>query len=280
MLWPGVYTLIPVIATFGIIVFNQSSYGILQNSAVQLTGRISYSLYLWHWPLIVFARYMGFQFNAITVIGIITLSFLIAYLSYTFIESVKLKTNIPIISALAVLALATNMLSNFDPKFKAKILDMADYKNKHDREIKEQFSTDCCFVKSDGSAEFNKFKRRDCLKIDSAKKNILLLGDSHAASLSASLRKQFAAHNINLVAEQLHLLTYPFLRKTGLPEFHHQLYQYIFYEFLIKNKKYIDGVILGGSWYMNPQEEVVEPLLQVTRYLKTLGIPVIIMGQT
>jgi len=117
------------------------------------------------------------------------------------------------------------------------------------------------------------------LKIDSTKKNILLLGDSHAASLSASLREQFAAHNINLL-QATASSAFPFLIKNGTSEFHHQLYQYIFYEFLIKNKKHIDGVILGGSWYKVPQEDVVEPLLQVTRYLKTLGIPVIIMGQT
>jgi len=279
MLWPGLYTLIPVIATFGIIVLNQSSYHILQNSAVQLTGRISYSLYLWHWPLIVFARYLGFQFNAITVIGIITLSFLFAYLSYTFIESIKFKTSIPIILTLAVLVLSTTLLSNFDPNFKEKILDMADYKNKHEREIKEQFSTDCCFVESDGNEDFNKFIRRDCLKIDSTKKNILLMGDSHAASLSASLREQFAAHNINLL-QATASTAFPFLTKNGPSEFHHQLYHYIFYEFLIKNKKHIDGVILGGSWYIDPQEEIVEPLLQVTSYLKTLDIPVIIIGQT
>ncbi|MDR3694493.1 acyltransferase family protein [Mucilaginibacter sp.] len=279
VLWPGEYTLIPVIATCGIIVLKQSSNAILQNSAVQLTGRISYSLYLWHWPLIVFARYMGFQFNAITVIGIIALSFLIAYLSYTFIESIKLKTSIPIILILAVLALSTNMLSNFNPNFKAKILDMADYKKKHNREIKEQFSTDCCFVVNNGSDEFNKFKRRDCLKIDSTQKNILLLGDSHAASLSASLREQFAAHHINLL-QATASSAFPFLKKNGTSEFHHQLYQYIFYEFLTKNKGHIDGVILGGSWYQVPQLDVVEPLLQVTRYLKTLGIPVIIIGQT
>jgi len=279
VLWPGVYTLIPVFATFGIIVLNQSSNGILQNSAVQLTGRVSYSLYLWHWPLIVFARYMGFQFNAITVIGIIALSFLIAYLSYTYIESLKLKTSIPIILTLAVLALSTNMLSNFNPKFKAKILAMADYKKKHNSAIKEQFSTDCCFVEGYGSDEFNKFIKRDCLKIDSTKKNILLLGDSHAASLSASLREQFAAHHINLL-QATASSAFPFLTENGNSEFHHQLYRYIFHEFLIKNKKHIDGVILGGIWYKVPQIDVVGPLLQVTQYLKTLGIPVIIMGQT
>lgn len=279
VLWPGVYTLIPVLATVGILVLNQNSIGILQSSAVQLTGRVSYSLYLWHWPLIVFARYMGFQFSALTITSIIALSFLVAYISYRYIESLKFKTSFPLVIALAVLALTTNSLSNFSPYFKAKILEMADYKKRHARAIKEQFSTDCCFVEGDGSEEFNKFISRDCLKIDTARKNILLLGDSHAASISASLREQFAAHHINLL-QATASSAFPFLTDNGEADFHHQLYRYIYREFLIKNKNHIDGVILGGIWYKRPQVEVVGPLLEVIQYLKTLGIPVVIMGQT
>ncbi len=279
VLWPGVYTLVPVIATIGILILNRNSNCILQNNAIQLTGRISYSLYLWHWPLIVFARYMGYPFHAITVIGIIVLSFLFAWLSYRFIESLKFKSGIPLIAALAVLAVATSMLSSFSPAYKARISDMANYKTKHDSAIKAQFSTGCCFVETDGPGEFNKFIKRDCLKIDSTQKNILLIGDSHAASLSASFKEQFAGHHIHLL-QATASSAFPFIPKNTGADFHHQLYQYIYDDFLVKNKKHIDGVILCGSWYKYPEQEVVEPLLQATRYLKTLGIPVVIIGQT
>ena len=277
--WPGVFTLIPVIATMGILISNQSSYSIFQNSAIQLTGRISYSLYLWHWPLIVFARYLGFPLNAITIVVILVLSFLFAWLSYRFIESVKFKTSIPLVAALAVLAVATSLLSGFSQAYQTKISEMANYKVKHDHQIKSQFSTGCCFVEADGPEEFNKFIKRDCLKIDSTQKNILLLGDSHAASLSASLKEQFAAFHIHLL-QATASTAFPFIPKSTGTDFRYQLYQYIYTDFLVKNKKHIDGIILAGSWYKYPEQEVVEPLLQVTRYLKTLGIPVVIIGQT
>jgi len=278
VLWPGVYTLVPVMATFGIIVLNQDSYVILKNSAVQLTGRLSYSLYLWHWPLIVFARYIGFQFNAITVFSIITASFLIAYFSYTFIESIKLKTSIPIIFALAVLSLCTSVFSNFSKDFTGKIANMADYEKKHESEITRQFSKGCCFVEGENREDFDKFKRRDCLKIDSTQKNILLLGDSHAASLSSSLRAPLRTYHINLL-QATASQGFPFLIKNGNSEFCELLYHYIYYDFLKKNKSHIDGVILAGSWLPH-SNEVADPLLQVCKYLKMLNIPVIIIGQT
>jgi len=50
-------------------------------------GKISYSLYLWHWPLIVFARYIEYDHQsplALTVVFL--LSLLAAYLSWRWVE--------------------------------------------------------------------------------------------------------------------------------------------------------------------------------------------------
>lgn len=50
-------------------------------------GKISYSLYLWHWPIIVFARYIAYDHQsdvALTVVFL--LSFLAAYLSWRWVE--------------------------------------------------------------------------------------------------------------------------------------------------------------------------------------------------
>ena len=282
LLWPGIFTLFPVLATFGIIVLNQNDQAILGNNTVQFIGKISYSLYLWHWPLKVFAQYMGFQLNATVIIGIIALSVLFAYISYRFIESIKLKSSIPIISILAALAIFTNVLGAFDTNkvmFSKKTLILTNYAQ-NDTGKTRQFSTGCCFVISidKSGADLKKFKQKACLKIDTAKKNILLLGDSHAACLSLALREQFKSRNINFL-QATASYSFPFLKENGTNVFCHQLYQYIFYEFLVKNKKHIDGVILGGNWREEPKD-VVKPLLQVADYLRGLGIPVVIIGQT
>ena len=280
LLWPGVFTIIPIVATFMVLVANQNDYAILKNGFIQFTGKISYSLYLWHWPLIVFAQYMGYQLNTLTICAIILLSFLLAYLSFRFIESIKLKNSIPIILILGILAYSTNKLTTIDANkrfFKKQTLEMAEYNDTHGLEIHKQFSQNCCFVSS-GNDKLEDFKKRDCLKIDSSRKNFLLLGDSHAAALSSSLREEFARRNINFL-QATAAFGFAFLDDNGPSDYCHQLYKYIFYDFLIKNKQHIDGVILGGNWFPHPKE-VVEPSLKVIYYLKKLGIPVVILGQS
>lgn len=51
------------------------------------TGLISYSLYLWHWPLIsLYKSYFSYNLTAPAQISIAALSFILAFLSYKFIE--------------------------------------------------------------------------------------------------------------------------------------------------------------------------------------------------
>ena len=60
-------------------------------------GLISYSLYLWHWPLIVFVKYLIFRdLTPLEISGIILATFLIASFSLKFIEQ-PFRGNQPII---------------------------------------------------------------------------------------------------------------------------------------------------------------------------------------
>lgn len=52
LLWPGYWATIPVISTMAIIAANQDNL-IMRNPAFQYLGKISYSVYLWHWPIVV-----------------------------------------------------------------------------------------------------------------------------------------------------------------------------------------------------------------------------------
>lgn len=66
-LFPGFIALIPCIATGIILISDEKSFlnKLLSNRAVVYVGILSYSLYLWHWPIMAFVRYVNdkYYFN-------------------------------------------------------------------------------------------------------------------------------------------------------------------------------------------------------------------------
>ncbi len=88
--FPGVYAIVPVLGTALIILFADESTFIakgLSLRAVVLVGLVSYSAYLWHQPIFVFARlYGGIDLHGPRVILLIGLSLVVAYLSWRYIE--------------------------------------------------------------------------------------------------------------------------------------------------------------------------------------------------
>ncbi|MGJ4962396.1 acyltransferase family protein [Bradyrhizobium sp. HKCCYLRH3061] len=86
--WPGVRTLVPVLGAIALIATDGTAlHRLLARPAVVFIGLISYPLYLWHFPLIAFAKlhYDGVA-PASVVLTMLALSVLLAWLTYRFIE--------------------------------------------------------------------------------------------------------------------------------------------------------------------------------------------------
>jgi peptidoglycan/LPS O-acetylase OafA/YrhL len=92
VLWPSYLTMWPVLATVLIIGFSKSHINnwLFNNRFIQRTGDMSYSLYLWHWPLIVFAKqYVSIydrQLNMTELAALFLATYVLAYLSWRLIE--------------------------------------------------------------------------------------------------------------------------------------------------------------------------------------------------
>lgn len=65
---------------------NCVSHKLLGCKPMALVGLLSYSLYLWHWPIVSLFKYSGTEFTFAIQLIIIVLSFVGAILSYIFIE--------------------------------------------------------------------------------------------------------------------------------------------------------------------------------------------------
>lgn len=86
--WPGYMALIPVFGAYLIIISNQQGNVLLNNPIMSNIGKWSYSIYVWHWPLVVFGFY--FAIENWYMFGI-PLSIFLGSLSYKLIEQINFQ---------------------------------------------------------------------------------------------------------------------------------------------------------------------------------------------
>lgn len=90
-LWPGYLAIFPVLGSFLLIQANRNNSIITNNLVFQKLGTWSYSIYLWHWPIVV-AIYILSLSAVYTYLGVL-LSVFLGFLSYQYIEKIKFRNN-------------------------------------------------------------------------------------------------------------------------------------------------------------------------------------------
>lgn len=91
--WPGYLALLPVVGSMLLLWGSNSSIMFFKFGFFQYLGKISYSFYLWHWPIVAYLIYIDkLEIIEYKALGIVA-SILIASLSYYFIEKYFLQKN-------------------------------------------------------------------------------------------------------------------------------------------------------------------------------------------
>ncbi|MEQ8821171.1 MAG: acyltransferase family protein [Sumerlaeia bacterium] len=89
--FPGAYAVVPVLGA--VLVMGANTQGLTWSGRLLawrpmvFVGLISYSLYLWHWPLLVFGNYVLIERDGVALAAILALSFGMSVLSWKFIEN-------------------------------------------------------------------------------------------------------------------------------------------------------------------------------------------------
>ncbi len=89
--FPGLAALVPCVATALLIYCNSLRLSfpavVLGSKPFVFVGLISYSLYLWHWPILAYARcVLGPKLGEQAIVSLLALSFAVAALSWRFVE--------------------------------------------------------------------------------------------------------------------------------------------------------------------------------------------------
>ncbi|MCD5995432.1 acyltransferase [Pseudomonas sp. CDFA 602] len=84
--WPGYLVLMPVLGAFAVIVAARQDSLLTSNALSQRIGKLSYSLYLWHWPVVVLMNYAGWLGETRNVLLGLAVALVLSAASYWLIE--------------------------------------------------------------------------------------------------------------------------------------------------------------------------------------------------
>ena len=193
--WPSIYTIFPVIAT-GIIIYSGANSFWTSGRFSQYFGSRSYSIYLWHWPLVVGIGFLDLQNSNVALIFGVLLTLVFAEISYRLVERVasasflptdnkiKFVASIVVILAVVMVGNVIRKSNGYPNRLPASVLQLASYKFSYG-----DYRMGQCFLRPEQA--FNSFG--DCVdgSVSSSSKTILLWGDSHAAHLYPGIVKNF-----------------------------------------------------------------------------------------
>ena len=276
--FPGSAALLPCLGATLIIaagVTGPSAIGkLLSTPPFVFVGLISYSLYLWHWPLLLVNKFEYFREIHLSKPWLFAVMILVATLSWRFIEqpfrSGALKLPRKQLFAAAALAVAIvggfsawAVTSNGIPtRFSPDVLALASYTNGG---WSESQWTGHCFAYA-AHPEI----QPQCLVPTSGRPDVLLFGDSHAAHLSYGLATAFP--EIDLLQATASNCK-PLLTSRNSPDaFCRQIIATVFDHFLPDHPP--NGVILSAFW--DPSD--AKPLAETVAYLHAAHLRVDVLG--
>ncbi len=182
--YPNFQTLIPTAGTALILIYNNdnNSNFILQNRILAYLGKMSYSLYLWHFPILIFFLYnFNFDLNNFQNLLILILTFCISFLSYNYVEIPFFKKNILSRKNFFIFLLLSNLI--------LAIIGYLIIKNHLNSHVTSKYNK---ISKEFPNYNFlKKIKTNDYLKnqfTKSDKIKILICGDSHGKDLTKALQ--------------------------------------------------------------------------------------------
>jgi peptidoglycan/LPS O-acetylase OafA/YrhL len=101
--YPGALALLPSLFTLAVLIGGARApqafaVRLLSHPALTAIGRVSYSWYLWHWPVLVFGRLVWPMPSPGLQLALVLGSLLMAWLSWKFVET-PVRRNVPVIQS-------------------------------------------------------------------------------------------------------------------------------------------------------------------------------------
>jgi peptidoglycan/LPS O-acetylase OafA/YrhL len=205
--FPGWWAILPVLGASLLIFAGTATWinqKLLAQPALVFIGLISFPLYLWHWPLLSFARIMALGTPSLEMrVSLIVASILLAWLTYRLVEQplrFGAKTHnktvglCVLLSALLVIGLGTQSANGFAFRMQDKVdysLFFAGLNYNHSHHLIALEHHECNFYDIEKSAPRTEIDS-SCYTAHS-QKVVFLWGDSHMQHLNYGLTQNLPA---------------------------------------------------------------------------------------
>lgn len=194
--FPGAWALLPAVGAASLMYSGRAAWfnrAVLASRPMVWIGLISYPLYLWHWPLLAFARIMEAETPLAEVrLFLLILSVVLAWLTYRFVElpirakSVAQSRKLAVmLAAIMVLVLVAGLAIKLADGFKSRIQsqlngDVATLEIGQDR---QSLRKQCGIAEQQHLFDF-------CLSHGSESPSFAVLGDSKSEALYYGLARE------------------------------------------------------------------------------------------
>ncbi|MGJ8682897.1 acyltransferase family protein, partial [Paraglaciecola sp.] len=210
-IWPGYLAIFPVFGTAMIMLAARSDSIFTNNFIFNWLGKTSYSIYLYHWPVVVLLNYFELIPSGVWIFVGLALSVVLGALSYYLIENkfkylnrafVGVNTNsnkrsgvllCVIVSSLGAIGAAVQHSDGFEARFDKKILIAA--AEADNRSLK----TKMCLSSPKSSSD-----HEGCVLGNHQKIKAIIIGDSHANSLATALISSLMDNNAGVLVLARH----------------------------------------------------------------------------
>jgi len=281
--FPGPWALLPVLGASLVILAGArdrtASARILSSRPLRALGAISYSLYLWHWPILVFGTaLLPYQMVPGVKFGLLALALGVSYLSWRFVETpfrkpaghFSRRTVFLLAAGLGgLLIVASYMISaqrGYPGRFAFSVPDTR---------YEEQYRLGTCLLQSPEGV--SSYRLQNCKSGDpNHEPNSLLWGDSHAAHYTTGLASFGGRHAFSFYQANLGGCP-PLVGETRVGENCRRFNDDIIS--LLRDQPHIENVILAANWEVYARNQDLLPALKETlAALHGMGKTIVLIG--
>ncbi len=273
--FPGLNAFWPCLGTVLLIISgkDQNTMGIINRALsirpIVFIGLLSYSLYLWHWPIFVFFQYLGLELVGLVQLLALVLVAIFSYISWRFVEQPMRNAHMPTLKAglkkvvLPSFIVLTVIYGVIDGKngFPHRFQDLAEYDKK--KNFPSTVRKRCFDADKIGNIE-------ECwLGVKKEKLDGLLIGDSFANHTASFL--DVLAKDAGLFIHDSTSGGHPLLTRLIAPDTYDYPPQYAVDR--LKYAMQFDNIYLAANWdiYSNPTDINYEFLLDTIGKIVSAG---------